>query len=80
MTSMDSTPNLLPLCLENPKNFGVKDPGSASIYGFFLWSRLPAMMIPKGDPMFTSNQWIQNDTKVTLDGEAWFFLRHFFFD
>ena len=38
------------------------------------------MMIPKGDPMFTSNQWIQNDTKVTLDGEAWFFLRHFFFD
>ena len=36
MTSMDSTPNLLPLCLENPKNFGVKDPGSASIYVFFV--------------------------------------------
>ena len=24
MTSTDSTPNLLPLCLENPKNFGVR--------------------------------------------------------
>ena len=41
MTSMDLTPNLLPFGLENPKNFGVKDPGSASFYGVY-WVEAPS--------------------------------------
>lgn len=72
MTSMDSTPNLLPLCLENPKNFGVKDPGSASIYVFFVVEAPSYDDSQSLAPMFTSNQWIQNDTKVTLARPGFF--------
>ena len=79
MTSMDSTPNLLPLCLENPKNFGVKDPGSASIYVFFCGRGSQLWWFPKFGPdvhlKSVDTKWYKGHI-----GEAWFFLRHFFLD